>query len=40
MHKEVGAPENWIKTALLAVVLTPQVFTTSNLILGPVLYRP
>jgi hypothetical protein len=38
-HKEVGAPEIRIAERFQRYVLTPQVFPTSNLVLGPVLHR-
>jgi hypothetical protein len=38
-HKEVGAPEPRIAEPLEGYALTPQAFSTSNLVLGPVLHH-
>jgi hypothetical protein len=38
-HIEVGAPESWIIEPFKGLVLTPQAFSSSNLVLGPVLSR-
>ena len=37
-HKEVGAPATGINEPSPGFVLTPQVFSTSHLVLGPVLH--
>jgi hypothetical protein len=36
-HTEVGAPASRIVLSVKGIVLTPQVFPTSSLALGPVL---
>ena len=38
-HKEVGPPEFRINAPLEGFVLTAQIFSTSHLVLGPVLCR-
>jgi len=39
-HKEMGAPATAINEPSAGFVLTPQAFSTSHLLLGPVLHHP